>query len=350
MPTVLASDTTDLVSAVGAAVGGGATVVAAAAAVAAAFVAVRTLRATKRDSRDRSRPMVGAELVIDPQLSARTASLVVRNFGPSVAYNVKVEFDPPLAEQPTHSGQPSIIAFLLKRYADPIPTFMPGNELFNIYFIGKEDPDDPDRSIRNDEQIPDRVTVTITYGSAPNERDTYSDTFVLDMSVHRWGTFSTHSDSLHSLQKRSTQALEKIAPAMAHLATDIGRIEEYLKPEKIRAQQAVEKIEECRQMRELSRQMLGDRSPYADEDGEERHATNPLNSNALRSPGDDSVPDGIRSLQDLRALARTIRISSRPDPTEIAAATTADTSAATPYTDLGGINDTDPDPAGRQKP
>ena len=47
---------------------------------------------------------------------------------------------------------------------------------------------------------------------------------------------------------------------------------------------------------------------------------------------------------------RTIRISSRPDPTEIAAATTADTSAATPYTDLGGINDTDPDPAGRQKP
>ncbi len=69
-----------------------------------------------------------------------------------------------------------------------------------------------------------------------------------------------------------------------------------------------------------------------------------------RPPAGGSVPDGIRSLQDLRALARTIRISSRPDPTEIAAATTADTSAATPYTDLGGINDTDPDPAGQQKP
>ncbi|TWH52649.1 hypothetical protein L612_002000000600 [Rhodococcus rhodochrous J38] len=54
-----------------------------------------------------------------------------------------------------------------------------------------------------------------------------------------------------------------------------------------------------------------------------------------RPPGGGSVPDGIRSLQQLRALARTIRTSSWPDPTEIAAATNVGTSAATPRTDPG---------------
>ncbi|MCD2097349.1 hypothetical protein [Rhodococcus rhodochrous] len=68
-----------------------------------------------------------------------------------------------------------------------------------------------------------------------------------------------------------------------------------------------------------------------------------------RPPGGGSVPDGIRSLQQLRALARTIRAASRPDPTEIAAATTAGPSAATPRTDPGSGDDTDPDPARQQK-
>ncbi|SMG58309.1 hypothetical protein SAMN02745947_05228 [Rhodococcus rhodochrous J3] len=68
-----------------------------------------------------------------------------------------------------------------------------------------------------------------------------------------------------------------------------------------------------------------------------------------RPPAGGSVPDGIRSRQELRDLARTIRTSTRPDPTEIAAATNAGTSAATPHTDPG-INDTDPGAAGQQKP
>jgi len=69
-----------------------------------------------------------------------------------------------------------------------------------------------------------------------------------------------------------------------------------------------------------------------------------------RPPAGGSVPDGIRSLQQLRALARTIRTSSRPDPTEFSAATTAGTSAAHPRTDPGGSDDTDPGPARQQKP
>ncbi|UVT27777.1 hypothetical protein NXT08_24680 (plasmid) [Rhodococcus pyridinivorans] len=65
-----------------------------------------------------------------------------------------------------------------------------------------------------------------------------------------------------------------------------------------------------------------------------------------RPPGDDSVPDGIRSLQQLRALARTIRTSGRPGPTEIFIETNAGTSAATPRTDPGSSHhDADSDPA-----
>lgn len=66
-------------------------------------------------------------------------------------------------------------------------------------------------------------------------------------------------------------------------------------------------------------------------------------------PAGGSVPDGIRSLQQLRALARTIRTSSRPDPTEFSIATNAGTCTATPRTDPGSSDDTDPGPAGQQK-
>ncbi|MCZ1073254.1 hypothetical protein [Rhodococcus sp. A5(2022)] len=68
-----------------------------------------------------------------------------------------------------------------------------------------------------------------------------------------------------------------------------------------------------------------------------------------RPPGDGSVPDGIRSLQQLRALAHAIRASSRPDPMEIPTATTAGTPATRPRTDPGSGDDTDPGAAGQQK-
>ncbi|WP_418346052.1 hypothetical protein [Rhodococcus pyridinivorans] len=70
-----------------------------------------------------------------------------------------------------------------------------------------------------------------------------------------------------------------------------------------------------------------------------------------RPPAGGSVPDGIRSLQQLRALARTIRTSSRPDPTEIRTATTAGTTTATSRADPGSSHhDADPGPAGQQEP
>lgn len=62
--------------------------------VAAAVVAIWTLVALKRDSLDRTRPVMLAEL--RAAILTHDAEFIVRNVGQSVACNVRVEFDPPL--------------------------------------------------------------------------------------------------------------------------------------------------------------------------------------------------------------------------------------------------------------
>ncbi|MCQ4148601.1 hypothetical protein [Rhodococcus qingshengii] len=212
---ILASETTDLVAAVATSISAVATVIMAAAAVWAAAVAIQTLIANKSDSRDRSRPMVGADLVRDSHPGSRTASLVVRNFGPSVAYNVIVSFQPPLENIKTHSGKAEVLSFITRRYAKPIPNLMPGVELSNVYFVGNVD--DDGNTIRNDHDLPDIVTATITYADTPDfstvEKNQYTETFKLDVGVLTSATYATHNNSAHRLRIRSTKSLEAIAIA-----------------------------------------------------------------------------------------------------------------------------------------
>jgi hypothetical protein len=59
------------------------------------LVAIASLLALRADSRDRSRPVIGAEL-LPIILSHGTSELVVQNIGASVAKNIRVEFDPPI--------------------------------------------------------------------------------------------------------------------------------------------------------------------------------------------------------------------------------------------------------------
>lgn len=68
-----------------------AAVVATAAGVTAATSGVRTLRQNRRDSKARSRPVVAAELREVPYVKT-SEILVVRNYGPSIARNVRVRF------------------------------------------------------------------------------------------------------------------------------------------------------------------------------------------------------------------------------------------------------------------
>ncbi|WP_157180045.1 hypothetical protein [Rhodococcus sp. P14] len=262
MVALLASDTTDLVVAWGSAVSAGATTIAAVAAVAAAVVAIRTLRASKRDSRDRSRPMVGAFLEKEPHPNSRTADLVVRNYGASVAYNVEVTFDPVIANTGTRSGESSFVPLLLSRYEHPIPNLMPGVELRNLWFVGTTT--DSDGILLNDEPIPDVVTATIRYSDRPDfwHKDTnrYTESFRLDMAIVRYSVSTTHTDDHLGLHKRSTRAMEQMVPAIKTLATKVSRIEGYAKPTAVRVEEEADRAEAMRAHDNLARQLLPRRS------------------------------------------------------------------------------------------
>lgn len=258
MPDFLASDTTDLVTAWGSAVSAGATAVAALAAVSAAVVAIRTLRSSKRDSRDRSRPMVGALLEKESHPNSKTADLVVRNYGASVAYNVEVTFEPAITDSGTRSGENSFVPLLLGRYDHPIANLMPGVELRSLWFIGRGY--DSDGALLNDEPIPDVVTATIRYSDRPDfwHKDTnrYTESFRLDMAIVRHSVSTTHTDDHLGLHKRSTKAMEQMAPAIKTLATKMSSMAEYTKPEAVREQEEAERTEAIREHDDLVRQVL----------------------------------------------------------------------------------------------
>lgn len=253
--------TAEQMSAWGAAVGGGATLVAATAGVFAAVAAVRALRAAKRDSRDRSRPMVGALLTRDDHPTSVTADLVVRSYGQSVAYNVEVSFSPALVDVGTTSGQRTFVPTLLSRYSKPIPNLMPGVELRNLWFAPGES---KDGVVQNDEPIPDVVEATIKYRDRPAsdaKGNHYVDTFVLDIPVLRGDVRKTYTDDHLGLHKRSTKALESYAPALSRVARDIHRIEEYVKPDGVREREAADAESSAREVESLQRQLMGEAQP-----------------------------------------------------------------------------------------
>lgn len=183
--------------------------------VVAAWVGIRTLRQTKRDSISRSRPMVVATLERDPHPTGLSAFLVVENYGQSVAYNVTVTFDPPIHDVGTQSGQPSFVPMLLRRYAEPIANLAPGVALRSIWNIPNRESHGENSRYPNDEPIPDRVLAMIRYSDRPGfwnqDAHRYTETFVLDIEILRGDVIVSHSDDQLGLLKRSTKALEGMA-------------------------------------------------------------------------------------------------------------------------------------------
>ena len=170
--------------------------------VVAAIGAIWTLVALKRDSRDRTRPVMSAD--IRPALLSRGAQeLIVENVGQSVAKKVKVTFTPGLPD-----NQGTLTPFLKKRYANVLPTVPPRRQFTNLYFVGSPN---GTGTFRNTEPLPDEIRVTFTYEDS-HGRD-YTDSY--DLKVI-WGTTSSDpsdTDAL-SLQKRMTKALEVIAQTL----------------------------------------------------------------------------------------------------------------------------------------
>lgn len=172
----------------------------------AALVGVRTLRGARRDSRERSRPMVAAELRDDAHAAA-TQLLIVRNYGPSVAFDVKVTFDPPIPDP--EDPATSVTPFLKRRYADRIPALTPGMELDNVWFAGSPD---GANGWRNDEPTPDRCDVTIACRSSDGVE--YKDTFPIDVGLIRQRTHVSSSTSPDAQRKEMLKAIKGIEAAL----------------------------------------------------------------------------------------------------------------------------------------
>ncbi|MGL5824949.1 MAG: hypothetical protein ACRCYU_09050 [Nocardioides sp.] len=195
-------------------VSAGAAVVAACAAVIAAASGIRTLRQNRRDSKARNRPMVAAELREVPYVQG-TQILVVRNYGPTIARNVRVSFDPEIPDPENPSA--SMTPFLKRRYATPVPVLTPGMELDNIYFSGEQQ----DGGWTNREPTSEQVTVTIKYENDTGEA--FTDVFPLDTNLIRNRTYTKSSAAPEAqLKKLATAAktLAKLAVETDHRRRD----------------------------------------------------------------------------------------------------------------------------------
>ena len=177
--------------------------------VAAAGAAILTLIALRRDSRDRSRPIMSADLQPIP-LSHGSSELVVTNLGASVARNVRVIFDPELPELIGAAAQGKVTPFLRNRYLDALPTVAPGRKLRNVYSVGVPGPGD---ERVNDEPTPSDVLVRFDYQDAHGRK--YSDEYPLTLGMLRNQTESSPSGGKETYAKRTVTALEHVAKALA---------------------------------------------------------------------------------------------------------------------------------------
>lgn len=177
----------------------------------AAFNGVRTLRQARKDSKNRGRPMLAAELRRIPYVKA-TLTLVIRNLGPTIARNVRVTFDPPIPDPDPQVAAQSVTPFLKRRYAQPIATFTPGMELANVWFVGR--PGDGGQW-QNAEPTPERCVVTLCYESTDGTE--YKDEFNIDVALMRAETYSTSSAAPEALMKEAVKSLKAIERSLTQL-------------------------------------------------------------------------------------------------------------------------------------
>ena len=177
-----------------------------------AAVGLSQLKQVRADSRERSRPMMAAELRKAPYTPG-TQLLVIRNYGPSIARNVKVTFDPPIPDPAPERAPQSVSPLVTRRYAEPIPVIAPDVELSNIWFSGIHD---HANGWENFEPTPDRFTVTITYDGPDGTN--YVDPFPLDTDLINKHTYVSDSRDPENRLKEAVKSLAKIEKAITHIA------------------------------------------------------------------------------------------------------------------------------------
>jgi hypothetical protein len=171
--------------------------------VTAATVAIWTLVALRRDSRDRTRPVMIAE--IRPGVLSDVAELIVRNVGPSVAKNVTFKFDPelPVLEGAEAAGMTT--PYLQRRYSRTIPTFGPGMTMYDVYQSSGE-PFEP---------VPEEFSLTINYFDMHDQE--YTDSYELSVITLRDHIYTRPGDTDDEAMRR------RVAEAVEAVARGVGR-------------------------------------------------------------------------------------------------------------------------------
>ena len=125
-----------------------------------------------------------------------------------MAKNVQVSFTLAIPDPSFEKAAHSVIPYLKKRYAQPIAALAPGAELRNVYYVHKRKGGD---EFANEEDVPDRITVTITYQSADGKQN-YKDPYDLDVAVLNGETRVSSSRSLDRQVaeiRKSVQSIDK---------------------------------------------------------------------------------------------------------------------------------------------
>lgn len=158
-------------------------------------VAVRSLAATRKDSRDRSRPVIVPELQRE-LLSHGTINLLIRNLGASVAADVSVKFEPGPPGDLDALPNDNMWKWIFQAYARPIASWAPTWTLSNIVRAGQE-------------QL-DPFAIIVNY--AGPDGTPYTGRYEIDPTPILKGTSSGPSDMMDPFdwEKRKVWALEAL--------------------------------------------------------------------------------------------------------------------------------------------
>lgn len=156
--------------------------------IAAAFFGRRQLNEAKELREAQTRPFV----VIDLGSSAHTLfDLVVKNIGPTLARDVRFEFDPPI-----RSTDDDLDPNKVKMFREGISTLAPGKEIRTLFETGPA---------RHESELPDTYEVTVSYSDQTGKRK-YQERIDLDFGLY-WDRRTVQRRDVHDLYKQ----LETIA-------------------------------------------------------------------------------------------------------------------------------------------
>lgn len=165
-----------------------AAVVTAVATVALVIPGVWAILSAKRDSRDRTRPVMVAELGHhheDPMILI----VIVRNAGPTVARNVRLTFNPELPN--SEADRDRYAKYLRTMFGDVIPTVAPGQVFSNPWHT------------RDRDGVPGECTVTVRYEDTRGRK--YEDSYLISIQPFLGALIVEASGSIRGLLKKLSE-------------------------------------------------------------------------------------------------------------------------------------------------